>query len=173
MPIKIFFDFHDIFVDARTAWIKSFIFFNNSQSIIDDYINKMSKKDICIKYKLDYEKVEEKYREYLKKNSENILFAQKLARKYDLSICSLSAKSRLEKDMDKFALNSLFKEIYSKNDVVSKKEFLMKFANYNFVIYFTHEVKKIEEYENLVYIPIEYKIDVKILKKYGIMIKNK
>ena len=75
--------------------------------------------------------------------------------------------------MDKFALNSLFKEIYSKNDVVSKKEFLMKFANYNFVIYFTHEVKKIEEYENLVYIPIEYKIDVKILKKYGIMINNK
>ena len=49
MNIKIVFDFHDIFVDSKNAWINSFYELSNNKKIIDDYNKKISKKDICKK----------------------------------------------------------------------------------------------------------------------------
>lgn len=157
MNIKIVFDFHDIFVDSKNAWINSFYELSNNKNIIDDYNKKISKKDICKKYNLDYEKVEELYRIKLVKNENNIEFAQKLSKYYDLDIVSMSRKNRLIKDIQKFSLEGLFKNIYSKEDINDRESFLLKLSEkYDWVVFFNHEYYNIIEKNNLIYIPINF-----------------
>lgn len=157
MNIKIVFDFHDIFVDSKNAWINSFYELSNNKNIIDDYNKKISKKDICKKYNLDYEKVEELYRIKLVKNENNIEFAQKLSKYYDLDIVSMSRKNRLIKDIQKFSLEGLFKNIYSKEDINDRESFLLKLSEkYDWVVFFNHEYDNIIEKNNLIYIPINF-----------------
>ena len=54
MNIKIVFDFHDVFVNAHDAWVSAFKESTNDLSVVSDYENKISKKEICKKYNLDY-----------------------------------------------------------------------------------------------------------------------
>ena len=78
MSVKICFDFHDIFVDAKTAWIEAFSNLCNEykENAVIDYNNKVSKKEICRRYKLKYEEVEEVYRKHLKPINRNIELAK-------------------------------------------------------------------------------------------------
>lgn len=165
MNIKIFFDFHDLFVDAKNAWIKAFEYYCNNSKVADDYNNKMSKRDICIKYNLDYNVVETKYRIFLQPLNDNIEFAKLLGKYYKISVCSLSSKDRLIKDINKFNLASLFTDIYSKNDVINKKDFFKNISNnYDWIVYFNHEYNEIIMFENIVYIPINMKGDLEQFK---------
>ena len=165
MNIKITFDFHDIFVNSHDAWIKSFLYFSKCQKIVDDYEEGLSKKSICERYNLDYVEVEKVYRKYLNKIDGNIEFAAKLAQFYEIDIVSLSKRDRLLKDINKFSLNSLFKNIYSKEIVKNKKKFLLQLSEkYDWVLYFNHEFKSIVEFGNLIYIPIHFQGDISQFK---------
>ena len=160
MKIKIMFDFHDVFVNAHDAWIKALFEMSNQSEIIVDYENKVSKKIICEKYNINYEEVENLYRKYLVKDDSNIEFAYKLSEIYDIGLVSMSRKDRLLKDLEKFKLN-FFSEIYAKEDVINREEFLQKFAQENdFVIFFNHEYDSIVKYDNLIYIPINFQGDI-------------
>ena len=157
MNIKIAFDFHDIFVNAHDAWIKAFSKLSNDKQIVTDYENKISKKEICQKYNLDYEEAEELYRSYLTKIDKNIEFAEKLSEFYDIDLISLSRKSRLMKDIDKFDLKGIFTNIYSKEDMTTKDEFLKGLSKrYDWVVFFNHECSEIIEVDNIVYMPIDF-----------------
>ncbi len=166
MNIKITFDFHDIFVNAHDAWIKAFSVLSNEKTIITDYENKVSKKDICLKYGLDYRTVEKLYRTYLTKIDKNIEFAKKLSKFYDIDLISLSRKSRLMKDIDKFDLKDIFTDIYSKEDITTKDEFIKDLSKkYDWVVYFNHENNRIIELDNIIYMPIDFQGDLDEFKK--------
>lgn len=155
MKIKILFDFHDVFVDSATAWKKAFKQLANCDDIINDYNNKMPKKEICKKYGIDYKKAEEKYRQYLTQIDANVEFAKQLSKYYNLGIVSMARRDRLMKDIEKFNLKKLFKNIYSKEDIENRKIFLKKISNKcDFVVFFNHEYNTIIEEDNLIYIPI-------------------
>lgn len=157
MNIKIAFDFHDIFVNAHDAWIKAFSELSNDKKIVTDYENKIPKKEICLKYGLDYEKAEELYRTHLTKIDKNIEFAEKLSEFYDIDLLSLSRKSRLMKDIDKFDLKDIFTNIYSKEDITTKDEFLKDLSKkYDWVVFFNHENNSIIELDNIIYMPIDF-----------------
>lgn len=157
MNIKIAFDFHDIFVNAHDAWIKAFSELSNDKKLINDYENKVSKKEICLKYGLDYGEAEELYRAHLTKIDKNIEFAKKLSKFYDIDLISLSRKSRLMKDIDKFDLKDIFTNIYSKEDITTKDEFLKELSGkYDWVVFFNHENNRITELDNIIYMPIDF-----------------
>lgn len=157
MNIKIAFDFHDIFVNAHDAWIKAFSELSNNKQIVTDYENKISKKDICLKYNLDYEEAEELYRSYLTKIDKNIEFVKRLSEFYDIDLISLSRKSRLMKDIDKFSLKDIFTSIYAKEDITTKNEFLKGLSEkYDWVVFFNHENNRIIELGNIIYMPIDF-----------------
>ncbi|MDO4369269.1 MAG: class I SAM-dependent methyltransferase [bacterium] len=157
MNIKIAFDFHDIFVNAHDAWIKAFSELSNNKQIVTDYENKISKKDICLKYNLDYEEAEELYRSYLTKIDKNIEFAKRLSEFYDIDLISLSRKSRLMKDIDKFGLKDIFTSIYAKEDITTKDEFLKDLSEkYDWIVFFNHENNRIIELGNIIYMPIDF-----------------
>ena len=157
MNIKIAFDFHDIFVNSHEAWIKAFSEFTDNENIIIDYKNKVSKKEICKKYNLDYENIEKTYRNYLEKIDKNIEFAEKLSHWYEIDIISMARKDRLLKDIEKFNLNHIFENVYGKEQVLNREEYLQKLSKkYDWVVFFNHEYKDIIEKENIVYIPIDF-----------------
>ncbi|MBO5121235.1 MAG: methyltransferase domain-containing protein [Bacilli bacterium] len=167
MNIKVFFDFHDIFVDAKSAWIKAFSELTNNEEVINDYNNKMSKKEICKKYFLDYSKVEELYREYLNPIADNIDFAKKLCEHYKINILSMARKDRLLKDIDKFNLKDLFDDILGKEDIrySTKEEYLNAASkDYDWVIYFNHDSQKVKKDNNIIYLPVNLKGDLSQFK---------
>lgn len=176
MNIKICFDFHDIFVDAKKAWIKAFTFFCNNEEIVNDYNNKMSKKEICKKYGLDYEAVEEKYREYLTPLNKNIELAKEIKKYYPIDLISLSRDTRLKKDLAKFSLYETFNSIYSKLDVINRNEFLQKYSNDSeMVVYFNHEEPSVKLINKVIYVPIDTEVKISkgtiYIKSEGIEIK--
>lgn len=158
MKIKVFFDFHDIFVDAKKAWIDAFKEFTNDDTIEIDYNNKMPKKEICKKYNLDYKKVEIEYRDKLVSIEDNINFAQKLSKCYNINIISMAKKERLINDIKKFNLDKLFTEILAKEDIPSKEKYLNSISdNYDWIIYFNHDNNNIIQKNNIIYLPINLK----------------
>lgn len=66
MNIKIFFDFHDVFVDAKNAWLKALKEKTKSNEAEIDYNNGLSKKIICEKYNLNYKQLEKKIQRIFK-----------------------------------------------------------------------------------------------------------
>jgi len=168
MKLIIFFDFHDIFVDAKSAWIKAFKEITKCEEIEIDYNKKISKKEICEKYKIKYEEVEKLYRKYLKSFEDNIDFAKKLNKYYKINILSMSRKDRLLNDIKKFDLNDLFDKIISKEDIkkfTTKDEYLNSISsNYDWVIYFNHEKETIVQKNNIIYLPIDLKGDLSRFK---------
>jgi ubiquinone/menaquinone biosynthesis C-methylase UbiE len=161
MKVKITFDFHDVFVNSKEAWILAFTQVSGSNKAKEDYISGMTKKDISRKYNLDYSVVEEKYRELLKPIHRNIEFIRKLSKYYEIDVVSLSRKERLLKDIEKFKLLKYFTNIYSKLEVRDKKEFLEGISSeYDWVVYFNHEEENLKIYGNIVYIPIDFYGDV-------------
>lgn len=164
MNIKICFDFHDIFVTAKSAWIAAFteICSKYKEEILFDYNNKVSKKEICKKYNVKYETVEEKYREYLKPINKNIEFAKKIKRYHSIDLISLSRETRLRKDLEKFSIYNLFDNIYSKLEVVDRKKFLQEYSkDVDYVMYFNHEEPIIKIINKVIYIPIDNNIELK------------
>lgn len=158
MNVKICFDFHDIFVDAKTAWIEAFtnLCKEYREDIILDYNNKVSKKDICKKYKLEYEVVEKKYREYLKPINKNIKFAKEIQKYHSIDLISLSRDTRLKKDLEKFSIYNLFNKIYSKLEVIDRTVFLQEYSkNTDLVLYFNHEEPAIKIINKVIYMPID------------------
>ena len=125
MSVKICFDFHDIFVDAKTAWIEAFSNLCNEykENAVIDYNNKVSKKEICRRYKLKYEEVEEVYRKHLKPINRNIELAKEIQKYHVIDLISLSRYTRLKKDIEKISLENLFDKIYSKLDVIDRTDF--------------------------------------------------
>lgn len=165
MKIKVFFDFHDIFVDAKEAWIEAFKEFTKNDEIVTDYNNGMPKKEICKKYNLDYNKVEEIYRNKLTSIDDNIDFAQKLSNCYDINIISMAKRERLIKDIEKFDLDKLFSEILAKEDITSKEFYLNSISdNYDWIIYFNHDNNEIIQKGNIIYLPIDLKGDLSKFK---------
>lgn len=168
MNIIVFFDFHDIFVDAKNAWIKALAEITKDKESEIDYNNKMSKKEICNKYKIKYEIVEKLYREYLTLIEDNVDFAKKLSKYYKINILSMSRNDRLINDMKKFDLDSLFNKIISKEELKkfeSKYEYLDSIsANYDWIIYFNHEYETIIQKNNIIYLPINLKGDLSKFK---------
>lgn len=157
MKIAIAFDFHDIFVDAKSAWINTFNHFCPDANIITDYDNGMSKKKICQKYGLPYSEVEELYRVLLCPILKNIEFAEKLSAYYPLVLVSMARMDRLQKDLDKMNLAHLFSQIYSKEQVVDRNQFLKRLANdSDWLVFFNHEYPEIIQKDNLIYIPIQF-----------------
>lgn len=156
MDIKIFFDFHDIFVDAKNAWIKAFTIMSWDSKIIWDYCNGISKKEISKKYGLSYKSVEILYRRLLKKKTINLRFAKSLSHIHPINILSMSRKDRLLKDMNKFKMTKIFQDIISKEDIVSKEDFLKKESGkHNWILYFNHELQSIQIDWNIIYLPIK------------------
>lgn len=156
MNIKIVFDFHDVFVNAKESWLKAFMAFTNSKQIKQDCLSGIPTEEICKKHNLIYPKVEKQYQKLLKPISANIEFAKKLSKCYPLDIISLSEKQRLLKDLDKVRLTKYFKNIYSKPEVQNKLDFLRKVgSNYDWIVYFNHDLDTIEIYDNVVYVPID------------------
>lgn len=165
MKIKIFFDFHDIFVDSNDAWMKTLFELSNKSAIINDYNSKLSKKDICKKYNIDYSVAEMEYRKKLQPINSNIEFAQKLSKYYKLDIVSMSNKERLLKDINKFNLKSLFCNIYGKEKVVDRERFLLNMSNdFDWVLFFNHEYDSILIKDNLIYVPIDLEGDLSQFK---------
>lgn len=160
MKVQIVFDFHDLFVDARTAWIKAFRQFCDKDEIEQDYNFGMSKRTICEKYGLSFSKVESIYREYLQSIPENIEFAQMLSEWYPLDLVSLSEGRRLDKDIDKFGLRPLFTHIYSREAVGSRESFLNRYTVLgDWAIFFNHEYHEIRRQGRVVYMPISFQGD--------------
>ena len=158
MNVKICFDFHDIFVDAKTAWIESFTNLCNDhkENIVIDYNNKVSKKEICKRYKLKYEEVEEVYRKHLEPINDNIKFAKEIQKHHIIDLISLSRYTRLKKDIEKFSLETLFDKIYSKLDVIDRTDFLQKYSkDANWVIYFNHDESNLKIINKVIYVPID------------------
>lgn len=165
MKIKVFFDFHDIFVDAKKAWIEAFKKFANNDEVEIDYNNKMSKKGICKKYGLKYEKVENEYRNRLTIIADNIDFAKKLSNCYEINILSMSKRERLIKDIEKFNLGNIFTEVLSKEDINSKLSYLNSISNnYDWIIYFNHDSNEIIKSNNIISLPIDLKGDLSKFK---------
>lgn len=167
MNIKVFFDFHDVFVDAKSAWIKAFYELSNNKEIINDYNNKLSKKDICKKYSLDYSEVEELYRKYLTPIVDNIDFAKKLSESYKINILSMARKDRLLKDIDKFGLENIFDSILAKEDInyATKEEYLNDISkNYDWIIYFNHDSAEVKRDNNIINLPVNLKGDLSQFK---------
>ena len=165
MNIKIYFDFHDIFVDSKSARIKSFKILSWNDSVEVDYNNGTSKKEICKKYDISYKRAEILYRKLLTKNKENIDFAKKLSESYPVALLSMSRKERLFKDLNKFKLKSIFKEIISKEDISTKNEFLTEESKRcDWVVYFNHEIKVVKVEWNVVYLPINLRWDLSMFK---------
>lgn len=165
MKIKVFFDFHDIFVDAKKAWIEALKKFTNNDDVEADYNNKMSKKDICKKYNLNYEDVEKEYRIKLVSIDDNIAFVKELSKYYQINILSMARKERLNKDIEKFNLSELFTDIKSKPDITNKEEYLKSISdNYDWIIYFNHENNEIIQKDNIIYLPINLKGDLSKFK---------
>ncbi len=163
MNIKIYFDFHDIFVDSKNAWIKTFKILSWDDNVEVDYNKGISKKEICKNYNISYEKAEILYRKFLKKNSENINFAKKLSGSYPIFLLSMARRDRLIKDLNKFKLKTLFEGIISKEDIVSKKDFLLKESKmFDWIVYFNHEFSEIKTVGNIVYLPIDLRWDLSV-----------
>lgn len=161
MKIKVYFDFHDVFVDSKSAWIKAFKKFTNDNNVEYYYERKMPKKEICQKYDLQYDKVEKEYRKFLTKIEKNIDFAKLLSQYYKINILSLSRRNRLEKDLNKFDLSQLFDEIVSKEQITSKLEFLESVADkYDWVVYFNHDFNRVIQKNNILYIPVDLEGDL-------------
>ncbi len=161
MNIKIAFDFHDIFVNSREAWIKAFSESTDNENIIIDYENKVSKKEICKKYNLNYENIEKIYRNHLERIDKNIEFAEKLSCWYKIDIISMAKTDRLLKDIEKFNLKHIFENIYGKEQVLNREEYLQKLSkSYDWVVFFNHEYADIIEKQNVIYIPIDFQGDL-------------
>lgn len=157
MKITIAFDFHDIFVDAKSAWISALSHFCPDKNIITDYNNGISKKKICQKYDLPYSEVEELYRSLLRPILKNIEFAEKLSLNYPLILVSMARRDRLQKDLSKMNLAHLFSWIYSKEQVVDRKQFLERLAcDPDWLVFFNHEYPGIIQKDNIIYMPIQF-----------------
>jgi hypothetical protein len=78
----------------------------------------------------------------------------------------LSRKDRLLKDIQKFNLSKYFTNIYSKPEVIDKKEFLREISHkYDWVVYFNHEIEKVKIFnDKIVYIPIDFQGNIKNFK---------
>lgn len=166
MDIKIVFDFHDIFVDSANAWKNVFLNMSNDNNVINMYDNGISKKEICKIYKLDYKNAEEEYRKILKPIEKNIEFAKNISKIYSIDIVSMSRRDRLLRDMDKFKINSLFSNVYAKEEVKNRKNFLKQIAqDYDWLLFFNHEIDKIDIDDNVIYFPIDFQGDITKFKK--------
>ncbi len=166
MNIRIVFDFHDIFVDSANAWKDVFLNMTNDNNVIGMYDKGISKKEICKLYKLDYKNAEEEYRKILKPIEKNIEFAQNMSKIYSIDVVSMARKDRLLKDIDKFKMNYLFSNIYSKEEVKNRKEFLKKLAKgYDWLLFFNHEIDKVDIDKNVIYFPINFQGDIDKFEK--------
>lgn len=166
MNIRIVFDFHDIFVYSANAWKDVFLNMTNDNNVIGMYDKGISKKEICKLYKLDYKNAEEEYRKILKPIEKNIEFAQNMSKIYSIDVVSMARKDRLLKDIDKFKMNYLFSNIYSKEEVKNRKEFLKKLAKgYDWLLFFNHEIDKVDIDKNVIYFPINFQGDIDKFEK--------
>ena len=166
MNVKIVFDFHDIFVDSANAWKEVFLNMTNDNNVIKMYDKSISKKEICKKYNLDYKDVEEEYRKILKPIEKNIEFAKNISKIYPIDIVSMAKKDRLLKDIDKFKINYLFSNIYSKEEVKDRKDFLKQLSQkYDWLLFFNHEIDKVNLDENVIYFPINFQGDINKFEK--------
>ena len=157
MNIKVVFDFHDIFVDSANAWKEAFKELTNDEKVEKLYNDGIPKKEICRKYELDYRIVEEEYRKILKPINKNIEFAKKLSKFYPIDIVSMAREDRLIKDIEKFKLNNIFTSIHAKNIVKNRAQFLKKLSSkYDWLIFFNHEVDKVDIDEKVIYFPINF-----------------
>lgn len=176
MKIGVFFDFHDIFVDARGAWMKAFRKLTRDRSVVEDYENGVSKRQICEKYNIDYRIAENIYRKNLKLIEENLKFAQLLSKCYDINLLSCSNVDRLNKDLKKFKLNELFKNVYSVNNQAERQTFLEQSSSrFDWVVFFNHENKQIIQNKNLIQVPIDLRGDFSKFKNISFVehAKNK
>lgn len=166
MNIKVVFDFHDIFVDSENAWKEVFKELTNDEKIEELYNDGLPKKEICKKYELDYRIVEKEYRKILKPINKNIEFAKKLSKFYPIDIVSMAREDRLLKDIEKFQLNNIFTSIYAKNIVKNRPQFLKKLSSkYDWLIFFNHELDKVDIDEKVIYFPINFQGDIKKFEK--------
>lgn len=166
MNIRIIFDFHDIFVDSANAWKDVFLNMTNDNNVIEMYDKGISKKEICKIYKLDYKNAEEEYRRILKPIEKNIEFAQNMSKIYSIDVVSMARKDRLLKDIDKFKINYLFSNIYSKEEVKNRKDFLKQLAQgYDWLLFFNHEIDKVDIDKNVIYFPINFQGDIEKFEK--------
>lgn len=158
--IKFYFDFHDIFVDSRSAWLNALEELGAPLESYEAYNRGVSRHIICKRYGIDYNVLENTYRRLLKPIEKNIIFAQKLSQRVNISLLSAANKRRLYMDLQKFNLDSLFEKIYSKEDFITKHEFLVdKSKAYDWVVYFNHSSHDIRQDGNIVEIPIDFDVD--------------
>lgn len=166
MNIRIVFDFHDIFVDSANAWKEVLFNMTKDNNVIKMYDEGSSKKEICATYNLDYINVEEEYRKNLKPIEKNIEFARNMSKIYPIDVVSMARKDRLLKDIDKFKLNDLFSNIYSKDETKNRKEFLKQLGkSYDWLIFFNHEINKADLDNNVIYFPINFQGDINNFEK--------
>lgn len=160
MNIAIFFDFHDIFVDARRAWVKAFSTLAHTNKVVEDYNKGVSKKEICQKYNIDYTKAEVLYRKNLKLIKDNYIFANLLSKFYQINLLSCSNINRLNKDLNKFNLSCMFHKIYCVKDIRERHNFLLQEAKkYDWILFFNHENQQIQQFGNLILLPINLRGD--------------
>lgn len=161
MTIKMVFDFHDIFVDAKGAWILAFRQSGGGAAAVEMYESGVPKRTICKKLNLDYDRIEQVYRSHLHILHTRVEFAKVLSKYYSVEIVSCSDAKRLELDMDKFSLQPLFSNVHICESSKMLHSFLVHMSQEcDWLVYFNHTRQKIEKYENLIYMPIVFEGDI-------------
>ena len=165
MNIRFVFDFHDVVVDAKSAWEQAFGTVENCDSIINLYRTGVSKREICNTYNLNYNQIEEVYRANLRTIDENLTFIKKLALVAEVEIVSCSNAERLMKDIRKFDLEHLFSKIAVCKKVQLHDYLLRESKECERLIYFNHVIPGIKTYERLTYVPINFAGDLESISQ--------
>lgn len=115
MKILIGFDLHDTLVFSTDAWLKAFktVSPNTFSKIKNDYMI-ISRKEICKKYNINYEKLKKIYRKNLKINNKVVKVYKKIYSLFDTCIITNASLERAIQDM--LFCGIKYKKLYTKED---------------------------------------------------------
>lgn len=157
--MEFYMDFHDVLLDAESAWINSMRMFVSSHlfnSALMDYTRRMSRHAIAEKYHFSYELWEDHYRKLLRPIPCNIELAVSIASHYHINILSLAPRARIHSDMIRCNIPDVFSQIIAKEDLSgqTKMEYLHSRSQFcQWCVYITHEVPTYTVENNIVIIP--------------------
>lgn len=157
MKIGIVFDFHDIFVDSKSAWRKAFKDFDSSILSTKLLDRGLSRRYIAKIIGKEFDKIENRYREYLKPINQNIKLLKQLNKNFKIFLVSRSSKNRLYEDIKKFKLKRYFYKIYSREDYQDLESIfnkIIKTGEFDFIIFFNHDINKFYIKRKVIYCPI-------------------
>lgn len=115
--IAISYDLHNTIIKSDRAWLKAFkkICKENYSAIKQEY-KFMSRKSICKKYNINFEQLENEYRQHIKLSRRVCKVYYEYMYKFQTLIISNAPASRVFKDVEKCGLEHSHVKIYTKED---------------------------------------------------------